>query len=161
MEDMTATVKAASDIMDDSLLQSLSNFKETVQASDLFALENLRLDLKGRVGTAVIPMKQQHMTNDFLNKLVDILNVNILYSLKNENGRFWRTVTYSMPYHNEMYIVGMESEMYGIVEEVTVTFFDTIDVMFAWLRDNLESVQTSKDDFLHKQEISELYRIFM
>jgi len=117
--------------------------------------------MTGKVGTVVIPMIQQHMLNDFLDKLVELLKVNILYSCKTGDGRCWRAVTYSMPCHNEMYIVGMDSEMYGIVEEVTVTFFDTIDVMFAWLRDNLESMQSSKNIFLHKQETSELYRIFM
>ena len=101
------------------------------------------------------------MADDFTDKLVELLKVNILYSFKTPDGRVWRTVTYSMPYHDEMYIVGLESEMYGIVEQMTVTFFDSIDVMFAWLRDNLESVQTSKDVFLHKQDTSELYRIFM
>lgn len=158
---MTATIKAASDIIDDSLVQNLNSFKETISASELFALDNLRFDMTGKVGTVVIPMTQQHMSNDFLDKLVELLKVNILYSKKTDDGRCWRTVTYSMPCHNEMYIIGMDSEMYGIVEEVTVTFFDTIDVMFAWLRDNLESMQSSKDIFLHKQETSELYRIFM
>jgi len=161
MEDMSATIKAASDIIDDSLVQNLNSFKETISASELFALDNLRFDMTGKVGTVVIPMIQQHMLNDFLDKLVELLKVNILYSCKTGDGRCWRAVTYSMPCHNEMYIVGMDSEMYGIVEEVTVTFFDTIDVMFAWLRDNLESMQSSKNIFLHKQETSELYRIFM
>ena len=161
MEDMTATVKAASDIIDDSLVQDLNSFKETISASELFALDDLRFDITGKVGTVVIPMMQQHMSNDFLDKLVELLKVNILYSYKTEDGRDWRTVTYSMPSRKEMYIIGIDSEMYGIVEEITVTFFDTIDVMFAWLRDNLESMQSSKDMFLHKQETSELYRIFM
>lgn len=161
MEDMTATVKAARDIIDDSLVQNMNSFKEKIEASEIFSLENLRLDLSGKFGTVVITMKQQYMTDDFTDKLVELLKVNILYSLKTPDGRAWRTVTYSMPYHDEMYIVGLESEMYGIVEQMTVTFFDSIDVMFAWLRDNLESVQTSKDVFLHKQDTSELYRIFM
>lgn len=161
MEDMSATIKAASDIMDDSLVQNLNSFKETISASELFALDNLRFDMTGKVGTVVIPLMHQHMSNDLLDKLVELLKVNILYSSKTEDGRCWRTVTYSMPCHSEMYIIGMDSEMYGIIEEVTVTFFDTIDVMFAWLRDNLESIQSSKDVFLHKQETSELYRIFM
>ena len=161
MEHMTATIKAASDIIDDSLTQSLNRFRETIYASELFAIENLRFDMTGKVGAAVIPMMQQHMSNDLLSKLVELLKVNILYSCKTEDGRCWRTVTYSMPCHNELYIIGMDSEKYGIVEEVSVTFFDTIDVMFAWLRDNLRSMRSSRDVFLHKQEASELYRIFM
>lgn len=161
MEDMTATIKAASDIIDDSLVQNLNSFKETISASELFALDNLRFDMTGEVGTVVIPMLQQYMSNDFLDKLLELLKVNILYSYKTEDGRYWRIVTYSMPCHNEMYIIGMDSEMYGIVEKITVTFFDTIDVMFAWLRDNLESMQSSKGIFLQKQKTSELYRIFM
>lgn len=161
MEDMTATIKAASDIMDDALVQNLNNFKEKIEASGLFSLENLTLDLNGKVGTVVIPMKQQHMMSDFLNELTELLSVNILYSYNTEKGRVWRSVTYSMPYHDEMYIIGIESQMYGIVEEITVTFFDTLEIMFPWLRDNLESMQSSKEVFLHRQNITELYRIFM
>ena len=123
--------------------------------------KTVTLDLNGKVGTVVIPMKQQHMMSDFLNELTELLNVNILYSYNTEKGRVWRSVTYSMPYHDEMYIIGIESQMYGIVEEITVTFFDTLEIMFPWLRDNLESMQSSKEVFLHRQNITELYRIFM
>lgn len=161
MEEMTATIKAASDIMDDALLQNLNRFKEQITASGIFALENLRLDISKHAGTVIIPMKQQHMLSDISDGLVEKLKVKILYSYKTEDGTYHKTVAYSQPYPDEMYIIGMESQMYGVVEEMTVTFFDTLDVMFDWLRVNLESVQESEDVFTHLQTAPELYRVFM
>lgn len=163
MEDVNATIKAADDIVDSSLIQSMSQFKERIEASGLFNLDNLRLNISDndKYATAVVTMKKQNMIQDITDILKKTMNVNILYSANEEKGRRWRTVTYSMPYHEEMYIIGMESEMYGVVEQINVTFFQSIDVMFEWLRDNLESMQNYNAMFLHIQEMTELYRIFM
>ena len=163
MEDVNATIKAADDIVDSSLIQSMSQFKEKIEASGLFNLDNLRLNISDndKCATAVVTMKKQNMIQDITDILKKTMNVNILYSANEEKGRRWRTVTYSMPYHEEMYIIGMESEMYGVVEQIDVTFFLSIDVMFEWLRDNLESMQKYNAMFLHIQEMTELYRIFM
>lgn len=163
MEDVNATIKAADDIVDSSLIQSMSQFKEKIEASGLFNLDNLRLNISDndKYATAVVTMKKQNMIQDITDILKKTMNVNILYSANEEKGRRWRTVTYSMPYHEEMYIIGMESEMYGVVEQIDVTFFLSIDVMFEWLRDNLESMQKYNAMFLYIQEMTELYRIFM
>ena len=163
MDDITATIQAADGIIDDSLVHNISQFKEKIEASGLFNLDNLRLDLSNndKYGTVIVPMKRQNMIYDIMDLIRESMNVNILYSINSEKGSKWKTVAYSMPYHGEMYIIGLESVMYGVVEEMTVTFFNSIDVMFAWLRDNLEAMQNQKAVFLHKQDMRQLYRIFM
>ncbi len=158
---MNATIKTASAIMDDTLLQNLSRLKELIMPSGAFALENLSLDISRHIGTVTIPLLHQHMIDDLLPELVEILNVKILYSFKTQDGSYHKTVTYSRPYRDEMYILGLESHMYGVVEQMTVTFFDSLDIMFEWLRDNLQSVQHSRDTFTHLQTAPELYHVFM
>lgn len=163
MEDVNAALKAADDIVDCSMIQKMSWFKERIEASGMFMLDNLRLNLSNneKYGTVVIPMKRQNLMEEVMDVIRESIKVNILYTVNSEKGRRWRTVAYSMPYNEDMYILGMQSDMYGVVEEIDVTFFQSIDVMFAWLRDNLEAMQNYNGVFLHKQETTELYRIFM
>lgn len=160
MDGENTAVIDASDIIDDSLVQDVNMLKETLEAYDSFNLDNLRIDLYKNYGIVVIPLKKQYLINDLTDKLVQILNVNILYSTTKKDGRVCRTITYSQPQINSMYIIGLESEMYGIVDEMSVTFFYSIDVMFTWLRDILESIQKSCK-VCYKQNSVELYRIFM
>ena len=35
-----------------------------------------------------------------------------------------------MPYEDEMYIIQMTSKQYGIIEEMSVAFYDSLDTMF-------------------------------
>ncbi|MBQ9362409.1 MAG: hypothetical protein IJT97_03200 [Bacteroidaceae bacterium] len=161
MEDLTATLMAARNIADDTLAQNFAAFTELIANSGFFIVKGIRLDIIRDVGTAIVPLKEQHMMDDFLEKLIGVLNVNILYYIKSLDGNTCKMVAYSMPYHDEMYIVGMESEQYGIVEEVTVTFFESLDVMFLWLQKNLESVMDTKDQVIERQAMTDLYRNFM
>ena len=71
MEDVNATIKAADDIVDSSLIQSMSQFKERIEASGLFNLDNLRLNISDndKYATAVVTMKKQNMIQD----ITDIL----------------------------------------------------------------------------------------
>ena len=136
-------------------------FNEIIDQYAYFIIDGISLDIVHDIVTAVYPMKEQHMIEDFTKTLTEILNVKILYMFKSGDGRNYKMVAYSMPYIDEMYVVGIESEQYGIVEEIAVTFYNTIEVMFQHLINCLESIQSRRENLIKLQTMTDLYRDFI
>jgi len=76
--------------------------------------------------------------------------VNILYSIKSEDNKACRILAYSMPYDTEMYAILLESEMYGIIDGMSVVFYESLDVMFNQLN---ESYRLSQNQCWQIEEI--------
>ena len=68
-----------------------------------------------------------------------------------------------MPYHDEMYIVYLNSQQYGIVEEMHVVFFESLEVMFSWLRKGYDDLLAKEKqiDIIQLQDLTDLYRNFV
>ena len=88
---------------------------------------------------------------------------NILYAYKELDGSGYRIVAYTMPYQDEMYIVFVDSQQYGIVDEMHVAFFESLDVMFGWLRKGYDDVVAKQKqiDIIKIQDLTDLYRNFV
>lgn len=89
MEDVNAALKAADDIVDCSMIQKMSWFKERIEASGMFMLDNLRLNLSNneKYGTVVIPIKRQNLMEEVMDVIRESINVNILYTVNSEKGK--------------------------------------------------------------------------
>ena len=127
-------MKASSEVVDEAIVQNFTKLQDLLANASIFMLDDLRIDISHNVGTATIPMEGQHMMEDVLKELQNHLNMNLLYAYRTLDGRRHKLVIYSMPYEDEMYIINMESQQYGIVEEMTVTLFESLDTMLSWLR---------------------------
>lgn len=161
MSEVIINTLTSESLVDEVLVKSVNVFKETIDASELFYTENLIFNVTENYGTVVIPMRRQYMIEEFTKELIKLFDVNILYTINRDNNRVWKTITYSKPVHKQMFIIGLISEMYGIVENIIVTFFNSIEKMFPWLCDNLQETMKSKDNIIYAKEMPILYHTFM
>lgn len=88
----------------------------------------------------VIPTRRQVMMEDLVDLLEKKVGLHILYASKMKFGKHLRAVAYSTPVEGSMFIVHLGSEQYGILDSMTVHFFDSEEIMLLsihrLLRDN-------------------------
>ena len=163
MDEITNAAQVANEVIDNSIVKNFADFQEVLSNSGIFHCDNLHMKITNDIGTVTVPMLHQHMADDFLKELTNFLDVNILYAYKELNGSSYRIVAYTMPYHDEMYIVFVDSQQYGIVEEMHVAFFESLDVMFWWLRKGYDEVVAKEKqiDVIQMQTLTDLYRNFV
>ena len=145
---------------DQVLMDNFETFKQTVDESGLFLLDGLQMEFRNNTGTVFIPTSIQYMMEDLVNELSDILSVNILYQTKSMDGDMARVVVYSMPYSDQMFVIDIESVQYGIVDGISVTFFNSIDIMLDCLENILDSFQNDAVEVVKEQPKVQLYKIF-
>lgn len=162
MDEITATMKAASEVVDETIVRNFAKLQDLLGNAAIFMLDDLQMKIVHDIGTVTIPMHKQHMMDDVLEELQHYINVNILYAYRTADGSGHKLVAYSMPYEDEMYIISMESQQYGIVEQMDVTLFESLDIMLSWLRSCLLAVEEKMGQLEVEeiQEMADLYRIF-
>ena len=88
----------------------------------------------------VIPASKQVMMEDLVEWLEKKLGLHILYASKQNYGKLLKAAAYSTPVEGSMFIVHLGSEQYGILDSMTVHFFDSEEIMLLsihrLLRDN-------------------------
>ena len=163
MDERTDMEKVTAEVMDNALVDNLAKLQEKLSHSGMFLCDNLRLKISNDIGSVTIPMQQQQMADDIITELTRFLDVNILYAYKTHDGSTYKMVAYTMPYDDEMYVVFVDSEQYGIVEEIHIAFFESLNVMFDWLRNDYDAVldKDGKVDIIQLQNLSDLYRDFL
>ncbi len=151
------------EVIENSIVKNFASFQAVLYASGLFKCDNLHMKITNDIGTVTVPMLHQHMADDFLEELTNFLDVNILYAYKGRDGSSYRIVAYTMPYHDEMYIVFVDSQQYGIVDEMHVAFFESLDIMFSWLRKGYDDLLAKERqvDIIQLQDLTDLYRNFV
>lgn len=162
MENMTATMKEASGVVDETIVQNFTRLQDQLSNAGIFMLDDLRMDIVHNIGTATIQMGNQQMMEDVLKEIQNHMNVKLLCAYRTLDGSRHKLVAYSMPYEDEMYIISMESQQYGIVEQMTVTLFESLDIMLSWLRSCLLKMEEKEHEIeiFEMQEMADLYRIF-
>lgn len=142
------------------LQRNFATFIQTVDESGIFLLDGLQLEVDGRTETVYIPTATQYMAEDLVEEFTEIINVNILYYVKSKDGSSVRIITYPMPYSSQMYVIDIDSSQYGIVEGVTITFFDSIDTMLDTLEKLLNNIHGKPVDIVRQQPKALLYQCF-
>lgn len=163
MDEINNAAQVANEVLDNSIVKNFGNFQEVLSNSGIFQCDNLHMKITNDIGTVTVQMLHQHMADDILKELTNFLDVNILYAYKERDGSIYRIVAYTMPYHDEMYIVFVDSQQYGIVDEMHVAFFESLDVMFGWLRKGYDEVVAKQKqiDIIQIQDLTDLYRNFV
>lgn len=149
------------DVTDNTIVENFIEFRDCMSGTEIFVLDEMPLTLSKDRALAVFQMRQQYMMDDVLMLIAEHLNVNILYSYKSENERQYKVILYSLPVHDEMFIIGLSSHQYGIIGEMNVTLFSSIEIMFKELKNSLESViQLYKNNEIHLNEIQDLTTLY-
>lgn len=89
------------------------------------------------------------------------LGAHILFASSEENGRIIKVEAYSTPVENSMYAIYLSSDQHGVIDSITVFFFDSLDVMYHHLRKDYQSITKVVGDIIEKQSLQDLVGIFI
>lgn len=165
MNNENIIVEDISEVADDILVQNFEKLQDSLSPADIFNMETVSLKLSDNRGLSTLHLKQQQLIDDVLQMISDNLNICLLYSYKSKNNSKYKVVLYSLPLQDEMFIIGLESEQYGIIEEINISLFDTLEVMFSQLKKGLESIAeleaSNEINLNEKQTLATLYSQFI
>lgn len=165
MNNENIIVEDISEVADDIIVQNFEKLQDSLSPADIFNMETVSLKLSDNRGLSTLHLKQQQLIDDVLQMISDNLNICLLYSYKSKNNSKYKVVLYSLPLQDEMFIIGLESEQYGIIEEINISLFDTLEVMFSQLKKGLESIAeleaSNEINLNEKQTLATLYSQFI
>lgn len=117
-----------------------------------FSLEEAILTPRKECSEAQIPLLKQGWMEDFVDDVAQKLAVNILYATVTTDGKDYKVIAYSMPYMDEMYIMQINSTQYGIVEGISVAFYDSMEKMFDDIKYHLQLLHFSEAEVLEQED---------
>ena len=134
--------------VDERIIGNLMGFLEATESMDKFKTDDLELTglSDGNRATITIPLTRQEMIDDLIDLLVSKLLLQVLYLYSDKTGTNFQALVYSMPYQDEMYVVRIASGQCGIIDEIQVDFYASIETMFTYLKQELERLQQSQPD---------------
>ena len=134
--------------VDERIIGNLMGFLEATESMDKFKTDDLELTglNYGNQATITIPLTRQEMIDDLIDLLVSKLLLQVLYLYSDKTGTNFQALAYSMPYQDEMYVVRIASGQCGIIDEIQVDFYASIETMFTHLRQELERLQQPLPD---------------
>ena len=111
-------------------------------------------------GIATVFFQKQLKIDDVTDELENKFSVNILYALRNTNKKDFKVLAYSMPYDDQMYVIQLESYMYGIIRQMTVTFYKSLDIMFEQIRSKYLALEDTDWQILEMEEDGKFFHNF-
>ena len=95
----------------------------------------------------VLNMEEQHVLENFISDLVEKLHI--------QKGKVYKVVAYSTPVEDEMFVVYLSSTNYGIVNSMTVFFFDSLETMYYQLLSERNRMPKLQKDILEQESYAE------
>ena len=143
--------------VDERIIANLMGFLEATESMEKFKTDDLELTAlnDGNQATVTIPLTHQEMIDDLIDLLVSKLLLQVLYLYSDKAGNNFYALAYSMPYQDEMYVVRIASHQCGIIDEIHVEFYASIETVFTFLKQELERLEQPQPDL----DIEELQRL--
>ena len=162
MEELNTTIESIGAMKDDIIVQSFTTATDAMATDGMFVINNPSLTMTDNYGMCAVKLDRQYMVEDVLQKLEELINVNILYHYKTKGGgQKQKAIAYTLPVQDGMSVFGLTSCQYGIVEEINMTFFDSLDVMFRHLKNGYDFLSHLNMDIVEQQALAELYKNFI
>ena len=108
----------------------------------------------------VIPASKQVMMEDLVEWLEKKLGLHILYASKQNYGKLLKAAAYSTPVDGSMFIIHMGSEQYGVIDSLTVHFYDSDETMLLGIQHVLRDVTRVPAEVLEYQKMDEILSFF-
>lgn len=109
----------------------------------------------------VIPTSSQYMAEDLTQILADSFHLNVMYAISEDSGKVIKVVAYSEPVEDNMYIIYISSTMYGVVDFITVHFFDSTEVMYMYLQKAYRMIPSNPSCVFEKQDVKDILKSFI
>lgn len=149
MEDYIGTLAVS-----ETAQKNFNSFLDKVleQMPSDFSLEEAILKPRKNCSEVNMPLLKQAWIEDFTEDIESKLNVNILFASVKPDGKEYKVVAYSMPYLDKMYIIQVKSIEFGIVNEMSVAFYDSMEKMFEDIRYHKQILRLSEDEVLEEED---------
>lgn len=119
-------------------------------------------DEKGFVETHAT-LSRQVVLKDFLGDLEEYLSAQVLFAYHTRKMDEQHSVAYVISDELGTFIINIDSYQYGVVDELYMTFYESIDTMFLDLKDCLGDtvISCGADSVMEEsQSFTELWKIF-
>lgn len=146
------------EILKDSISDFLSEIREG--SSEFFNSVDLKTVLHGDCAEVFVELNKQVMMEDLVDSLAKDLGVQILYAARSEDGQTYKAVAYSIPVENRMYVIHLASRQHSIVENMTVNFYDSLEVMYKHVAKEFTAMPKSNFFFFEKEKFSDVINSF-
>lgn len=136
------------------ILQNFDALREKLNSSSPGLIkEQMPVLLQRRNCTdTVFFLNKQYMMDDFSDLLDKNNIVNILYARRSKDKKHYEAVAYSMPYDGEMFVIKLQSAMYGVIDRMTISCYQSLDLMFLDIRTMYLAVENNGWIILEKQK---------
>lgn len=112
--------------------KSIEEFRSKLDSNmpTFFAKDSAKNEQRATFVETVFHLSYQQLAEDLTDDFVTSLRFNVLYARKSFDDKVFHVVLYSIPYEHEMVVVHMDSLQHGILEEIRVKFFDSMETMY-------------------------------
>lgn len=141
-------------------IYNLSKILE-LKMPEFFGEQQYEISIHDDFAEVVWNTKKQVMAEDLTDLLEKKLDAHILFASSEEDGKKVKVEGYSTPVENSMYIVYLSSNQHGVLDSITVFFFDSLETMYHHLRKDYQGITTVEKDIIEKQSLKELVSIFI
>ena len=109
----------------------------------------------------VVPTTKQFFEDELSELLVERTNVKIIYYIKRNKGKEFIEFGCSAPTHDDMFTITIHSVQYGIVDKITFTLYQSIEVMYHYVRHCVASLEVCPGERLESIDEEGIDRIFI
>lgn len=148
--------------------QRLKEFEDNVNmfVDEVIDFENSDKEILLRKGHAEVTLDlcHQFMIEDVTDILAEKIDMLVLHADHTVNGRDWRVIGFTKPTKDKMYFVFMKSSCYGIIEDLTIDFYYSLETMLARVRELFfsteEQTQKGMYSILERMTASDIWKTF-
>ena len=145
------------EVLKDSISDFLSELRGNLP--ELFNSVEMKTVLHDNYAEVYFQLSSQAMIEELTDNLAEKLGCHVLYAVKKDEGKDYKVIAYSIPVENKMYIIYISSQQYGVVDSMTVHFYDSMENMYRQI--TKEYASAPKECFiLEKEKFSEVLRNF-
>lgn len=113
-------------------IKNLSNLLDTTGFINVDKMESNKTSVNTEVR---YPSDNQFLFSDITNKLSKL---HILYKAEEEKGMKEKWVLFSDPFKENMYIIFLESDMFGVTDYITAEVYDSLEIFYTRLLKELK-----------------------
>ena len=107
-----------------------------------------------------IPMVGQVLMEDLVDDLEKKMGLHVLFATKQDMGKVYKAAVYSTPSEDSMFIIHLGSEQFGVMEDMSVRFFDSEELMFLDIQSILSGMTKVPAEILEVQNRKEILSHF-
>ena len=112
---------------------------------------------KDRV-TGLVNLDRQTLHDPLVKKFEVLMKMNVLFTMKTDDQ--YKTVLFNKPYEGQMFVIHILTQPFGIVSQFHFVLFDSLEVMYKYLNDQVEIADKTIDkEFVKPVDYPNLVRL--